>query len=251
MSENSKTKHRKDRIMEAALRIFAEKGFQNSTIAEISKEAGVSEATIYEYFGTKEDLLFSIPEKVSRESNRELEQILPFLSGVEDRMRAILRTYVRLYQTNPHYSALVLLQLMSNKRFRQTTAHGAIRDSAHLLLDSIQEGIRNGNFKKDSNPYLIRSILLGTIEHMFIYWHMRGGPKDMVIMDLLDPFMEIVLNGIRAKEEGPGLTLNLKLENAGAIGDFIRQAQKLVESKETPERSQPGDSFVKTKLRKI
>jgi len=49
--------------MDAALRIFAEKGFQNATITEISKEAGVSEATIYEYFGTKEDLLFAIPEK--------------------------------------------------------------------------------------------------------------------------------------------------------------------------------------------
>ena len=58
MTDSSRAKTRKDRIMDAALRIFAEKGFQNATITEISKEAGVSEATIYEYFGTKEDLLF-------------------------------------------------------------------------------------------------------------------------------------------------------------------------------------------------
>ena len=66
MADHSRTKSRKDRIMDAALRIFAEKGFQNATISEISKEAGVSEATIYEYFGTKEELLFAIPEKVSQ-----------------------------------------------------------------------------------------------------------------------------------------------------------------------------------------
>ena len=242
MSENSKTKHRKDRIMEAALRIFAEKGFQNSTIAEISKEAGVSEATIYEYFGTKEDLLFAIPEKVSRESNRELEQFLPFIPGVEDRMRLILRRYVKLYQSNPHYSALVLLQLISNKRFRQTAAHGAIRDSAHVLLDCIREGIRNGTFKRDSNPFLIRSMLLGTIEHMFIYWHMQGRPKDMVIMDLFDPFLEIVLNGIRAKKEEQGLTLHLRLESAGALGEFFRQVQNLSTSEKIPGKSRAGDS---------
>ncbi len=250
MSENSKTKNRKDRIMEAALRFFAEKGFQNSTISEISKEAGVSEATIYEYFGTKEDLLFSIPEKISRESNRELDRILPFLPGVEDRMRAILRAYVQLYQSNPHYSALVLLQLMSNRRFRQTTAHGAIRDSAHVLLDCIREGIRNGAFKKDFNPFLIRSILLGTIEHMFIYWHMRGRPKDMIIMDLLDPFIEIVLNGIRAKKEEPGLTLHLKLESAGALGDLLRQAGRISGSDEAPRKPQRGISNKKSNQKK-
>ncbi|MEN6638003.1 MAG: helix-turn-helix domain-containing protein, partial [Smithella sp.] len=61
MADHVRVKSRKDRIMDAALRIFAEKNFQEATISEISKEAGVSEATIYEYFGTKEDLLFAIP----------------------------------------------------------------------------------------------------------------------------------------------------------------------------------------------
>ncbi len=63
MADHSKTKSRKDQILEAALRIFAEKGFQDATISEISREVSVSEATIYEYFGTKEELLFAIPKK--------------------------------------------------------------------------------------------------------------------------------------------------------------------------------------------
>src|SRR5208337_1928796 len=128
MIENNKPLGRKDRILEAALKIFAEKGVQNTTIVEISKEAGVSEATVYEYFGTKEDLLFAIPEKISNEGFKELSRILPFIKGVEGRIRAILHGYVLLYQSNPHYSALVLLQLTSNKRFRETAAHAAIRD---------------------------------------------------------------------------------------------------------------------------
>ncbi len=58
MVDNNKSIGRKDRILNAALKIFAERGFQNSTIVEISKEAEVSEATVYEYFGTKEDVYF-------------------------------------------------------------------------------------------------------------------------------------------------------------------------------------------------
>ena len=77
MTDKIKPKNRKDRIMEAALRIFAEKGFQNATITEISKEAGVSEATVYEYFGTKEDLLFAIPEKITNETLEESSRVIP------------------------------------------------------------------------------------------------------------------------------------------------------------------------------
>jgi TetR/AcrR family transcriptional regulator, fatty acid metabolism regulator protein len=228
MADNGRTKSRKDRIMDVALRIFAEKGFQNATISEISKEAGCSEATIYEYFGTKEDLLFAIPEKISKESIAETERALSYIKGAEGRMRALLLAYVRLYQSNPHYSALVLLQLMSNKRFRQTPAHTAIRQSAHRLLNCIKQGIADGTFKKDANPYLIRSMLLGTIEHLFIHWHMQGMPvRQSSIMEMLDPFIEIVLDGIRADKTEQGLTLYLKREDARALGELLRAKEGL------------------------
>lgn len=229
MSDHTRKKTRKDRIMEAALRIFAEKTFSDATISEISKEAGVSEATIYEYFGTKEDLLFAIPEKISNDTFEESEAALPYIKDVEGRMRAIMISYIRLYQNNPHYSALVLLQLMSNKRFRQTEAHAAIRRSAHRLLDCIREGIADGTFRADADAYMIRSMLMGTIEHLFIHWHMQGMPKrDKTIMDMLDPFLEIVLSGIRAKKEMQGLTLHLKMEDANVLGNlFLANGKKI------------------------
>ena len=223
MADTGRTKSRKDRVMDVALRIFAEKGFQNATISEISREAGCSEATIYEYFGTKEDLLFAIPEKISRESIQETDRALTYIKGAEGRMRALLLAYVRLYQSSPHYSALVLLQLMNNKRFRQTPAHTAIRQSAHRLLDCVKEGIADGTFKKHADPYLIRSMLLGTIEHLFIHWHMEGMPKrKKSIMEMLDPFIEIVLDGIRAEKQEQGVTLYLKREDARALGELLQ-----------------------------
>ncbi len=234
MADHNRAKTRKDRILDAALYIFAKKGFQNATITEISKEAGVSEATIYEYFGTKEDLLFAIPEKISNETFEKSSNILPYIKSAEGRMRAILLGYVKLYQDNPHYSALVLLQLMSNKRFRQTPAHAAIRRSAGRLMDCIKEGIADGTFKKDCHPYLIRSMLMGTIEHLFIHWHMQGMPvRETTIMDMLDPFLEIVLDGIRAGKEETGLTLHLQLEDVRALGKLLQAKERL--KKDRPE----------------
>jgi len=233
MTDKHRPKTRKDRIMDAALRIFAEKGFQNATITEISKEAGVSEATVYEYFGTKEDLLFSIPEKISNDTYEESAKVIPYIKGVEEKIRAILLFYVQLYQSNPNYSALVLLQLMSNKRFRQTPAHAAIRKSSHGLLDCIKEGIAGGTFRKDFSPYLIRSLFMGAIEHMFIHWHMQGMPKRKPsIVDLLDPLLEIVFDGIRAKKESSGTTLYLRLEDTDILEKIIKKKDGGISSKD-------------------
>jgi TetR/AcrR family fatty acid metabolism transcriptional regulator len=234
MTDKHRPKTRKDRIMDAALRIFAEKGFQNATITEISKKAGVSEATIYEYFGTKEDLLFAIPEKISNDTYEASSNVIPYIKGVEGKIRAILLFYVQLYQTNPDYSALVLLQLMSNKRFRLTPAHAAIRKSSHGLLDCIREGIVDGTFKKDANPYLIRSMLMGTVEHLFIHWHMQGMPKQKTsVADMLDPLIEIIFDGIRArKKEDAGQILYLRLDDTGVLEKTLKKKEQETSSKD-------------------
>ncbi len=212
MSAPNAKEGRKDRIMEAALRIFAGKGFQEATIAEISREAEVSEPTVYEHFGTKEELLFAIPEKITRDSIEEMEKILDFIQGAEARVRAILRAYIRLYQTNPDYAALALLQLSPNKRFRQTRAHGSIRRAAHILLDAIKEGVADGTFRQNAGPYLIRSMLLGCIEHMFIHWHVQGKPEEKAdILNRLDAIMDIILDGVRSKRQPQDLTIHIEL----------------------------------------
>ncbi|NIA19833.1 MAG: TetR family transcriptional regulator [Xanthomonadaceae bacterium] len=206
---------RRNKIITKALEIFAKKGFQETTIAEISKASGVSEATVYEYFNSKEELLFAIPEDITRESVEEFKQILPFLKGAEHKVRAIVLGYLTLYQNNPQYSALVLLQLKNNKKFQQTRAYELIRDIARLLLDCIKEGIDEGVFKKDLDPYLIRSMLLGTIEHLCIRWHLLGVPDHIV--DYVDPIIDLMMDGMKARDHEKKLSINLYVSDGKMV----------------------------------
>ena len=198
MSQSPKIQ-RRNKIIQTALAIFAEKGFQDATIAEISKAASVSEATVYEYFKTKEDLLFAIPEEITEESIREWEVILPYIRGTENKLRALVQRYLTLYQNNPHYSALIMLQLKANRNFLKTSAYKVVQGIAHQLLDIIQEGIDNGTFKKDTNPLLVRSMILGTIEHLCIRWHLLGAPSNLI--ELCDPLVDIILDGIKVQQQ--------------------------------------------------
>ena len=107
-------------ILRAAESIFARKGFHTATIAEIAKKAKVSEATIYEYFSTKEDLLFEIPaEKISsyHEKNRE---IIKYLHGAANKLRFLILRHLELYENNPDYANVVMLILKGNRNFLKT-----------------------------------------------------------------------------------------------------------------------------------
>ena len=215
MTKISPKTARRDRILESALKIFAEKGFQDATISEISKAAGVSDATVYEYFNSKEELLFAIPGEITEEALRETEKILPFLRGVESKLRAIVQSYLTLYEKNPHYSALIVLHLKTNRNFLKTKAYEVIRAAARTLLSCIQEGIDDGTFRKDVDPYLVRSMILGTIEHICTRMHLLGTPSNL--MEHVDPLVDLVLDGLRVQKNSKNISLHLHLGDKDTV----------------------------------
>ena len=144
-----------------------------------------------------------------------MERILPAVKGAEARLRAIMHVYFSIDYTRPDYSALVLLQLISNKRFRQTTAHALIRRSSHLLLDCLRQGIKEGTFKKNTDPFVIRSILLGATEHLFIHWLMQGmPPRKSNMMDYLDSVVDTIVEGIRSEKDDGDVVFRMRVEDA-------------------------------------
>lgn len=200
---------RKDRIIDAALHVFAEKGYADATMTDIAKKAGVSTPVLYGYFKTKEDLLFTIPEKLSEEPVHALELALPFFRKSEDKIRFIVDGYLNLYESNPHYASLVMLQLKTNRNFLKTKAYVTIQKVARTLLDSIREGINDGTFKENTDALLVRSMILGTIEHLCINKLLLGEPKDLRIY--IDPLVDTVLEGI--KKQAKQFSINLSINN--------------------------------------
>jgi TetR/AcrR family fatty acid metabolism transcriptional regulator len=212
-------------ILAAALKIFASKGFMGASISEIGREAGVSDVTIYEYFKTKENLLFAIPEEITRKSTEATKQALTYIRGAENKIRAILLSYFNVYGNNPDYSSLVLLQLRVNQNFHKSISYDLVREPARLLTKSIQEGIENGEFQDDIDPYLIRSMFLGTLEHVFTRLRVKGSNED--VSQYLEPLLEIVFNGIRKKKAENQIAVNLNLPNN--LLDFISFNKKSAE----------------------
>ncbi|MBF0257879.1 MAG: TetR/AcrR family transcriptional regulator [Desulfamplus sp.] len=197
----NKTDIRKKKIIDTATKVFSQRGFKEATISEIAKKAKISEASIYEYFLTKEGLLFSIPVDASQMLFDTMTFHLKLIRGAANKLRAIVFLFIDSYQKNPDFAAVLMLYLKHNKNFLETEGHVAIKAGIKQITTVIDQGIETGEFKKGTNPYLIRSMILGTIEHLVTNWVMTGNPDNLE--ELVDPMIDVIIQGIENTGNDP------------------------------------------------
>ncbi len=198
MSNQSKIEARKEQILTAAQKVFAEKGFHEATISEVAKVAGVSEATIYEYFSNKEALLFSIPLETTRRGYEQAEYHLKLIKGAGNKLRASIYLYLQFYQDNPDYAAVIMLILKQNRKFQGTEAYKLIVEGFQGIVQILEDGIKSNELRSDINPYLVRSVILGTIEHLVTNWLLTGRPEEL--LDSVDPLCDFIMEGIEQRD---------------------------------------------------
>ncbi len=193
-------------ILEGALRVFGEKGFEDATVAAICAQAGISEPTLYEYFDSKEDVLFSISELYTRREIERLSELAHYINDPRERVRAIIQAYLEFYENNPLYTSVALLTLKGNRRYVASPAYQSVREAAHALIEAFQDGAQRGAFRDDLDPYLVRNMILGFIEHLTIQWLLVGRPK--AIAKHTDAIFEMVMRAVESKDED---TIEVKL----------------------------------------
>jgi len=200
------------KILKAAEYVFARKGFQVATISDIAKKAKVSEATIYEYFSSKEELLFAIPASITKDHHKKNSEILPYIQGAASKLSFLIKRHIALYAENPDYANVVMLHLKVNRNFLKTDSYRIVQSSAKIYIQVIKEGIDSGEFRSDLKPYIVRSMILGTIEHSVMRKSMLGQPDNLI--SLADDICDTIFAGIRSFKINPGINVNVTLEKA-------------------------------------
>jgi AcrR family transcriptional regulator len=209
-SKLPKNPRRAARILKAAEGIFAQKGFQSATISDIAKKAKVSEATIYEYFSSKEELLFAIPAQTIKEYHEKNQEILPYIQGAANKLRFLTKRHLGLYADNPDYANVVMLNLKVNRNFLKTDAYKIVQSSADKYVQIIKEGMDSGELRSDINPYVVRSMIWGTIEHSVTRKSMLGQPNDL--HSLADDIANTVFDGIISTGNQTGINVHVTLD---------------------------------------
>jgi len=186
------------RIIDAAKTLFAEQGYQQTTIAEIAKMVGLSEGSIYEHFRGKEDLLLTIPDVWVTNAIEELELQLLGIQGAINKFRKFLWWYLHYIESEPLTAKVVFLFLKTNPNFLHTDVYPNVRIFYSYLLKIFEEGRESGEMREDLDPFIARAIFLGTIEHMVIRWLLKD--TNYSLFDNLEQTFKTLVDGFRRLE---------------------------------------------------
>ena len=153
-------------ILLVAEKLFAEKGFDGTTIRDIAKTAGINIAMISYYFGSKEKLLESIVIFRISDLKLQLESIYEQQLSPIEKIEKIIAVYIlRLYRNRCVYQILNF-ETVSNKRNINFSAFTEVKKENLLSFQKIiEEGQKTGIFKKNINIPLIMPIVIGALTH--------------------------------------------------------------------------------------
>ena len=191
MAKNNSKENTRARIINSAKNLFSEQGYQKTTIVDISRQAGLSEAALYEYFQGKEDLLLTIPDLWVSKLLRDLDEQLFGIQGAVNKLRKYLWWYLRRVEQAPLDAKIVYLFLKANANFLSTEVYANVKKFYAYIVDIFEEGRQSGEMRPDLDPRIARDIFIGTMDHIITRWLL----KDMSysLFDNLDKTFNLIV----------------------------------------------------------
>lgn len=183
------------RLLEAAESIFAQKGFAAATISDIARQANVSEATIYEYFKNKKDLLTSIPEDRLAGHIQQMQELF-VIKTVQRKLRRFIRHHFLLYMTQPNFLRVFLLNVQLNPDFYKSQAYEIFQRYIAIVNEILEEGIANQCFWEDTDLEIFHSLLFGGFNHVTLRWYVSRPETDQRKMEEINEIVELLLDAV-------------------------------------------------------
>lgn len=162
MAEKAPAK--RDKILEAAVRVFAEKGYYNSRTLDISTEAGVAYGSLYHYFASKDEILLSIFRERWHVLLERMERINQTLNEPGEKILAIIDFIFRSYQNNPDMMKVLIMDVPRHSQFYSPENWKVYNAFLKNLADVFREGQQQGIYCRDISPMVASFIIYGAVD---------------------------------------------------------------------------------------
>jgi TetR/AcrR family fatty acid metabolism transcriptional regulator len=157
-------------ILDGAVRVFAEKGFFNATVAEIARAAGVADGTIYLYFKSKDDVLLTIfNEKMQELCGRARDSVAGIQSPAAA-LRQICVTQMAAVEENPALAAVLIVELRQSNAFVRDVEKPGLTAYLNLIGDLVTRGQESGELRPDVHPAAVKRALFGALDEIALSW---------------------------------------------------------------------------------
>lgn len=191
---------KRERILRAATRVFARKGFYATKVSEVAKAAGVADGTIYLYFKNKDDLLVSLFEDRIMLLLATLERALSERPTPRDRLRCVIELQLGLLEGERDLAEVITVNLRQSTRLMKQYAAPKFLLYLDTIARVIAEGQKSGEFRADASPHLVARTIFGALDGITMTWAL-GKAEAGGLSRAATQVADLLLQGLEAKRE--------------------------------------------------
>jgi TetR/AcrR family transcriptional regulator, fatty acid metabolism regulator protein len=170
---------KRERILDAAVRVFASRGFHATRVSDVASAAGVADGTIYLYFKSKDALLVSLFESHVERLLDFLEKQLPRSASPSEKLKRIVEVQLGLLEGERDLAEVVTVILRQSTKLLKQYAAPKFNAYLEAIASVIAEGQATGEMRKDISPHLAARAIFGALDGIAMTWALgkaeRGG----------------------------------------------------------------------------
>ena len=183
-------------LLDAAVRVFARKGFHSSRVGDIAEEAGVAHGLLYHYFKSKDQVLEAVFHENWSILVARIESVEETDEPAADQIRHIAAIVLRTWLHLPDVVRVVI------QEFGRSPELGERIGELTLPIDALQRvivrGIERGEFRKDIDPAFAATVVYGSIDELLTAWVLGRLPSDEeAVARAEQTLVEVILLGLK------------------------------------------------------
>jgi TetR/AcrR family fatty acid metabolism transcriptional regulator len=184
---------KKELIINAAVKVFADKGFYNAKVADVAKKAGVADGTIYLYFKNKDDLLISLFETKMEKILERFSSIIKSNLAASEKLKRFIYLYFQIIEEDQDLAEVFQVELRQSGKFLKDYHNQNFIDFLNLLGDIIYEGKQIGEFREDIGIHNMKLAIFGALDEISRQWILTEDPSqdlDQTAVEITDMFLK-------------------------------------------------------------
>jgi TetR/AcrR family transcriptional regulator, fatty acid metabolism regulator protein len=190
--------NKRNLITDAAVDVFAEKGFHQARVADIARKAGVADGTIYLYFKNKEDLLLSVFEEKMDYLLTELGHALQDIHDPVDRIRRFARFHFEQVRENRAAAEVLQVELRLSNKFLKEYRPEKLWAYLSVFGQIVREGQASGDFDPDLDPFIAMWAFFGSIDEIAMQWVLSKNSERFSLEKAAEQVAEVFIRGMRS-----------------------------------------------------
>jgi len=186
-------------ILEAAVKVFARQGFHQSTVAQIAKEAGVADGTIYLYFKNKDDILVQFFSFRAKQVFERFREAVDGAQNSRDKLRNLVHRHLAEFQRDRDGAVVYQVETHQNSRLAEAQIREMSQMYRDLISEIVEQGQQEGTIRKDLYVGLVKRFIIGAVDEVINTWLHSDGEYDLVSM--ADPLVDLFMRGIGQSDD--------------------------------------------------